>query len=394
MGARSNFNLEQLFGKPLEEVDKIINDMDSNVSEFKIPKRTGGRRTITSASKALKYIQKSIHWKILKRYKCHDDCHGFVNNKGIVTNARVHIGAKSIGKIDIKDFFGSITEEHLKNILFGNKLICKYCKNYMDMAAGACNPSIYHNRNKEYSLKCEELKAVYIPNYCETTGYQSLFKRIIKLCTYKGKAVQGFPTSPSFSNLVLRGFDKSVSEHCKENDIVYSRYADDMTFSSKVKTPKELESIVKKFVYNHLKAYNFQPNYKKTKWKSKGGRMTTCGIVVNEKTNLHRKKVMHFRSAVHHATVIDAHKTTKAEIRKLKGWCAYFMSVNPQRAQKYMDKLIAFEKSLIDKVFVESERSADSPRFVRSAGDRIVTYNVSTATNYGVNDARGTVGTT
>jgi RNA-directed DNA polymerase len=214
------------------------------------------------------------------------------------------------------------------------------------MLEGKCHPSLYHNKNKNFPHKCEEIKAVHIPDYCEKTGYQSLLTRVIKLCIYNGFTAQGFPTSPIIANIVLRGFDESMVEYCQANDIIYTRYADDLCFSSKTHDKWQLRKLIQTKVYRLLWAYGFIPNKDKTNWKSHAGRLKVCGIVVNEKTSLPKKVVNNFRAAVFNATskFKNAAKTTKGEIRKLKGFASYLMSVDRKKGEKYMMMLKEFEE--------------------------------------------------
>lgn len=342
---RANFNLEEIFGKPLEEVDRIIANKKRHVRKIEIPKRDGTKRSIIAPDGPFKYVQKAVYWKMLMRYRPSPASHGFVRGKSIKTNANPHVGAVSIGKIDIKSFFDTISTKHLQNCLFGNKNICRMCRHYERMRNGLCHPSLYHNKTQSFKFKCEEIKAVFIPKYCEQTGYQSLIKRMIELCTLEGFTAQGFPTSPMLANIVLRGFDKTMIEYCKEHDIVYTRYADDLAFSSKVHNKHELRNLIKKKVYRLLWAYGFKPNIKKTTWRSKGGCMRVCGVVVNTKTSVQRSEVKLFRARVHHATVKHKRNTTKADIKSLKGWASYLMAIDQNKGRRYMDQLVEFERS-------------------------------------------------
>ena len=340
----SNFNLQKLFGKPIEEVDEIIKNKDNYINKIIIPKKDGSPRNVIAPGKDLKYIQKSLYWRLFRRYKAHDAAHGFVAKRGISTNADLHVGAMSMGKIDISNFFDSISTDHLKNCLFGNQHVCRYCKHYERMMDGLCNPSLYKNKNTAYKYRCDELKAIFIPNYCETVGYDSLFTRVIEICTYNGYCAQGFPTSPVIANMVLRGFDKTMSSHCDDNNIAYTRYADDLAFSSMTHTKEDLRKVIMKKAYVQLFAYGFFPNKNKTSFKSRSGRLKVCGVVCNEKKNVQRSVVHTFRAKVHNATVRLPNETTKARMRELKGWASFLMSINEDKGKYYMNKLTSFEK--------------------------------------------------
>lgn len=341
--AKTNFDMPKILGAELDVVDEIIQNKRKHLKRIEIPKKDGSKRQILAPDSKLKYIQKSIYWRFLRRFKPSDAAHGFVAKKGISTNAEPHVGANSLGKIDIKSFFDSISTDHLKNCLFGNKHVCRYCANYERMLDGRCDPSLYHNKITNFEFKCEEIKAVHIPEYCEVTGYQSLFNRIIDICTFDGYTAQGFPTSPMIANIVMRGFDQSMIEFCGKSGITYTRYADDLAFSSKELSKFELKKIIKQKAYRLLWAYHFEPNKKKTIWKSKAGRLKVCGVVVNVKKSIQRKDVHLFRAKVHHATVIHAAKTTKADLKQLKGYASFLMSIDREKGKKYMGKLLAFE---------------------------------------------------
>lgn len=339
----SNFNMQKILGKPLEEVDKIIADKEKYINRVQIPKKDGSMRNVVAPGRDLKYIQKSLYWRFFRRYKSHDAAHGFVAKRGISTNADMHVGAKSVGKIDISSFFDSISEDHLKNCLFGNQHVCRYCKYYERMLDGLCNPSLYRNKTTNFKFKCDEIKAVHIPEYCKQIGYDSLFKRVIDICTYNGYTAQGFPTSPIIANMVLRGFDNTMTAYCAENNIAYSRYADDLAFSSMTLTKEELRKLVMQKAYRQLWGYGFKANKKKTIFKSNAGRLKICGVVVNEKKNVQRSVIHKFRAKVHHAVVKFPERTTKTRIRQLKGFASFVMSINHDKGKKYMDKLLVFE---------------------------------------------------
>lgn len=344
-----NFNISEILGYNIEFVDNVISEMDKHVHTFKIPKRSGGHRTITAPDDILKSIQVNINNNFLRLYHPESNAHGFIKNKSIVTNARAHVGAKSIGKMDIADFFDSIGSSSLCNSICGNRNVCRLCKNYKDMEMGKCNPSIYRNKGGEYEHKCEELKALFIPDYCRDKGYDSLFTRIIALSLLNNSACQGFPTSPYWANIVLAGFDRRIGAHAVENGCTYTRYADDMTFSAKDKTSAQLREIFENKISKQLYGFGFQVKHSKTYFKD-GGRFSSCGVVVNVKTNIRSDRVRNFRAAVYNATVKNADTTTPARIQELMGWGSFYYSVNPERARQYIDKLKAFVPKVEDAI--------------------------------------------
>jgi hypothetical protein len=269
-----------------------------------------------------------------------------VSRRSIATNAVPHIGTKVLGKIDIKSFFDSISVAHLQNCLFGNKNICRMCKYHERMCDGKCHPSLYKNKAQKFEFGCEEMKAIFIPTYCERTGYQPLFQSIIQLCTINGFTAQGFPTSPVLANIVMRGFDGSIAAFCSQHDIVYTRYADDLAFSSKTMSRDELKSLILPKVRHLLWAYHFRVNQKKISFTTRSRRMRLCGVVVNQKKSVSRDIVNSFRGEIHHVTVKHPEEATKKRLRHLKGVASFIMSIDRDKGAKYMQKIRDFELGL------------------------------------------------
>jgi len=340
----SNFDLSYFFSESPDEIDAVIQSMESHITRIAIPKKDGSKRIVLAPDRELKYIQKCLYYKLFKKYKSHDAAHGFVNKRGIVTNAVAHVGAKSLGTIDIKSFFDTISEEHLQNVLFGNKNICKFCKNYDRMVTKGCHPSLYHNKLVDFPYMCEEIAAMFVPKYCEETGYQPLFTRVIKICTYEGFTAQGFPTSPIIANIVLRGLDMKLEKELTPLGIKYTRYADDLCVSSGSLNKDELKAKCQKLIYKMLWAFKFQPNKKKTLWRNRSSRLKVCGVVVNVKLAIQRRVVRKFRAKVHHITVKRKDTSTRAEYRSAKGWASFLMSVSREKGRKYYDQLVTFGK--------------------------------------------------
>jgi len=346
------FDIETIFGKSIEEVDKIIADKEKYIQRIEIPKKDGSKRKVVAPGNDLKYIQKSLYWRFFRKYKPHNAAHGFVAKRGISTNADAHVGAKSMLKVDISNFFDSITIKHLENCLFGNKHVCRGCSHYNRMLDGKCNPSLYKNKEdakkppgeREFSHRCEEIKGMFVPGYSDTQNFESTFRKIIEVCTFEGFTAQGFPTSPVIANIVLKGFDRTMTRVAEDINVNYTRYADDLAFSSRTHTKEELKTALLRTIYRQLWAYGFEPNKKKTMAKSSSGRLKICGVVVNVKKNIPRKDFYLFKAKVHHAIVKFPEKTTKTRMRELKGYASFIMSINHEKGSRYMKKLIDFEK--------------------------------------------------
>lgn len=226
------FNFDHLcllLGKSPQHIASVINSPSSHYRRFSIAKRSGGRREILAPYPSLLECQQWVLRNILEKLSVDNAAHGFVKGKSIVTNAEGHLGKRDVIKIDIKDFFPSIPSKAVF-LLF-------------------------------HSLG-------YIPEIC---WY------LHQLCTLEGKLPQGAATSPALSNIYCRRLDRRLVGYCRRRGIKYSRYADDITLSSKSLKNRDL-----KFAIFAIKEENFSPNLKKIRFLRKGQRKIITGIDVTE----------------------------------------------------------------------------------------------------------------
>ena len=215
--------------------------------KFELKKRNGSKREIYAPRTYLKVVQWWILDNILNRNKISKNVFGFVPKRNIVQNAEFHYGARHILNVDIKDFFPSIDFFQVLNVF----LEMGYSKDVSDMLAEICCLN-YH-----------------IP--------------------------QGAPSSPAIGNLVLRDMDKKLTELSKAVGIKYSRYADDLTFSSKKWIDKEFLSKVSGIVV----AEGFKLNRKKTRFSGPQDRLEVTGVVINQKIQPPRRWRKRVRATLH-----------------------------------------------------------------------------------------------
>ena len=243
--------------------------------EFDIPKKNGGTRKILSPSTDLKIIQQRLS-KLL--YECYDFLevqHGFITNRSCVTNANQHIGKRFVLNIDLENFFDTIHFGRVQG-LFKNK------------------PFNFNNEVATF---------------------------IAKLVCENGKLPQGAPTSPVISNIICYKMDKKLAYLARKNRCVYTRYADDITFSTNSdKFPSQIayEQFNEVVLSNKLidiinGGYDtgFRINTTKTRLSKKMMRQEITGITVNEKLNLNKKYIKSIRAMLHSIKVVGFIETTK-----------------------------------------------------------------------------------
>ncbi|MBU1809114.1 MAG: trypsin-like peptidase domain-containing protein [Candidatus Omnitrophica bacterium] len=227
---------------------------------FFIKKKSGNLRKICAPISSLKIIQQKLAHVLYLIYAAKPSTHGFCPNKSIVTNAQLHIKKKYVFNIDIKDFFPSIN--------FGR-------------VYGMFNGWPY--------------------------GLPSRVSAVLsKICCNDNELPQGAPTSPIISNMICAKLDSKLQELAKRCNITYSRYADDITFSSTSRLPKEivefeiLDSSVAITTGERLRGVlnnnGFEINNEKVRLKYKTNRQEVTGLTVNEITNTKRRYVKQVRA--------------------------------------------------------------------------------------------------
>ena len=260
------FLVNNNFEITLELLNKYTQYSDEYYSSFKIVKKSGGSREINTPNIELKAILRSLNYIFQNIFETHESSHGFVNNKSIVTNSKVHTNKNYIYNIDLNNFFPSICISRIydslqKNISWGNKII----SNYELM-------SIVNQISELSTFKTTENSIKVLP--------------------------QGSPLSPILSNIVCFEMDKDLSETSKEYGVTYTRYADDITFSSMINS-FDVGNIFLKKITMIIEKYDFSINDKKTRLQNKDKRQSVTGLVVNEKVNVKRIFIKELRSLIH-----------------------------------------------------------------------------------------------
>lgn len=229
----NTYHLSNILGIKWKNFKNIINNSDKLYCDFKISKKLGGKRTISMPNNELLIVQRKIQEKILNNVAIHNNAYGFIKNRSIIDNAKKHLKKQMILNIDLKDFFPSI---HRGRVFYIFKNICKYDND---------------------------------TSYCLT-----------KLTTYKNSIPQGAPTSPSISNIVAFMLDVRLSKIADKFNIIYTRYADDITFSG---NKESINDSFLKIVSEIIEECGFHINEKKTRFASYAGRQEVTGLIVNNK---------------------------------------------------------------------------------------------------------------
>ena len=231
----------------------------ANYRMFSIKKRSGGWRYIHQVNKELFKVQQFINSEILQKIQPHPASFAFHSNGGIKRCALKHCGARWLFQYDLKDFFYTINE-----------------KNVYD---------IFHNQGYR-SLLAFELARI-----CTTTRLPKCLQKYITSHAYcvnykfydnhmLGILPQGAPTSPMLSNLAAFKLDTLLTNLAKKHDLVYTRYADDITFSTYLDKRKEKFKIHRDIIKTIIES-GFIINNKKTRIAGPGAKKIVLGLLVD-----------------------------------------------------------------------------------------------------------------
>lgn len=215
---------------------------------IKLRKKNGGIRQIHSPDSSLKFVQYRILHYILEKIDVSPYATAYIKGKKLKDNAEPHINHKYLLKMDITDFFGSIT--------------------YLQVISAAFNSNRFPPQ---------------------------IGAMLTSLCCLDDVLPQGAPTSPMLSNIVMKNFDDIIGNWCKEHNISYTRYCDDLTFSA----DKPLYNVYLK-VKNMLEKRGFEINESKTKFISNSSSQRVTGLTVNEKVTIPREYKRELRQELYY----------------------------------------------------------------------------------------------
>jgi retron-type reverse transcriptase len=244
-----------------------------------VRKRSGGDRRLQVPDSDTKAFQRRILRRVLARLRAHEAACGFERRRSIVDNALPHVGQAVVVRMDLVDFFPSTTADRVKA-------------------------------------------------YFSRIGWnEEAAELLTKLTTYEGGLPQGAPTSPRLSNLVNHLLDARLSRLAARRDAVYTRYADDLTFSFTVDRPKRVRGIIQT-ASRILESYGYTIHRrKKLHVRRQHQRQEVTGLVVNDGVRLPRTTRRWLRAVKHHQ---KTGRPTTLRPAQLDGWIALEQMVETQ----------------------------------------------------------------
>jgi len=258
--------------------------MPLNYTTFTVPKKSGGVRSISAPRPELKLLQRRLSdglqscWDEINDQKkiTKPISHGFRRDASIVTNASVHRGRRFVFNVDIKDFFDSINFGRVYGFFV---------------------------KNKDFALT------------------ESAAKVLAAIACHDGKLPQGSPCSPVISNLIGQILDVRLAQLAHRHGCSYSRYADDLTFStnerifpSMIALSNADHSWVAGAVLSKIiEKSGFQLNPKKTRMQYRNSRQEVTGLVVNRRINTRPEYRRLTRAMTHQLVTTGKFQLTKTK---------------------------------------------------------------------------------
>ncbi len=290
----------------------------SHYVHFQIPKKTGGVREISAPLPRLKQAQQWIHERILEQIPLHTNAHGFRRGRSIVTNAQPHVGALVVINLDLENFFPSISYPRVKGVFRSI--------GYSEAVATILG------------LICTE------PDVTEV----ELDGKSYYIAQTERHLPQGAPSSPALTNLLCRRLDRRLDRLAKSRGFIYTRYADDLTFSTtNSENMRDIGNIlqgVRSFVAHE--GLKIHPD--KTRVLRQSQQQEVTGVVVNQKLNVDRSTLKRFRATLHHIEKDGFAGKQWGQgadlLSSIEGFANYVAMVNPTKGSEFLAQVKRIKK--------------------------------------------------
>ncbi|MEQ9520474.1 MAG: retron St85 family RNA-directed DNA polymerase [Parvibaculum sp.] len=293
------------FGMDVWQLLTIVRSSPYRYKEFEVRKKDGGLRRIAQPSRETKRLQRWLVDEWLVNFPVHSSCTAYVKGKGIKDNASVHSSSSFLLKVDFRQFFPSIEPQ-----------------------------DFFSHVKKHWPLPVAEQDLVAAAN----------------IVFWKPKSGGDFrlsiggPASPVISNTILFDLDTKLNGRCENLDVIYTRYADDLTFSSNDKNSllavkSYLDTLLSEIEYPRLSL-----NDRKTVFVSKKHSRRVTGLVLSNdgKVSLGRERKRLIRAMLHRCSCGEFNETEKTQLR---GLLAFASDVEPD----FVDRMRAhYGKGLLE----------------------------------------------
>jgi RNA-directed DNA polymerase len=274
---RSLSDLAEQTGTPRRQLWLFLVHNESSYERFRLPKKSGGQRIIAHPHPSLKRVQRWILENILNALSTTDSSYGFARGSRLVEHAQQHAHAKAILSVDIKNFFPAIGIARVTTIF-------------------------------------------------KLAGYSSKAASILaRLCTHRGTLPQGAPSSPRLANLACYRMDRRLAHLAKRKGLIYTRYADDMSFSGQ---SVDVLGKIRPFITHIVSDCGFKLNARKSRLAGASRALKVTGLVVScGRVGVGRNRLRELRARIHHVHT----EPSVAALGSIQGLLDYVWDVDRAR---------------------------------------------------------------
>jgi hypothetical protein len=297
-------------------------DTGTHYHSWKVPKRSGGERTITAPLPQLKELQRWALRNYFEKLPVHAAAHGFLPARSVLTNALVHANADCVVKLDVKDFFPTVTWKRVKGLL-RKAGVAEQVATLLALLCTEAPRQLVEFRNQTLHV---------------ATGPRAL--------------PQGAPTSPAITNALCLRLDQRLSALASDLGFQYTRYADDLTFSFRKTAERKrpaLGILVEK-TKDILKSEGFTLHAKKTQVLRRGAAQRVTGLTINDagpqvpKARVARDVVRRLRAAIHNRQKGKPYREGESHAH-LQGLAAWVFMSDPKKGAAFLEQVAALPKS-------------------------------------------------
>lgn len=296
-----------------------VKSVSNLYQDITLKKRRGGKRQIRIPSNNLKYVQHKLLYVLQLVYSATAPVHGFVAGKSILSNAENHVKQSYVLNVDLEDFFPSINFGRVRGMFIAYPY--------------------------------------FLPASVATV--------LAQICCVENELPQGAPTSPVISNMICAKMDRELSTLAERKGCIYTRYADDLTFStSEPRFPKALAyyqgnakvrltvgAELREIIHNN----GFNINHEKLRLQRPNQRQEVTGLTVNSFPNVSRQYIRQVRAMLHAWEKYGLRAAEREHYDKYR---------NKNRVPfKHMPRLDQIIKGKID--FLGMVRGKDDPTYIR-----------------------------
>ena len=285
-----------------------------------VPKANGGERLLEAPKPILKHVQRVLLREVLEPIPVHPAAHGLLKGRSALTHAGSHGQRQMVVRVDLEDFFASVEVGRVYGIFRG----CGYPEPVAHLLAALTTNTVPRRVWARLDPPTD-------------AGRLPAFRRLGRHLAHP-HLPQGAPTSPALANLSAFRLDRRLAGLASAAHLTYTRYADDLAFSSFARrTPHDADRLVG-CVTTIAAEEGFRVNPSKTTVRRAGQRQRLAGVVVNRHPNVERREYELLEAIVHNAARHgaasqnrDGHPHFRQHLEGRIGWVS---QTNPARGER------------------------------------------------------------